>query len=245
MSSKRHTAREQGGPAGIERPRMAAPAGNMAAFGSDVVAETLRALDIPYIALNPGRELSRPARQPRQLPRQRAPQMLLCLHEESAVAIAHGYAKVTGRAMAAARAFQRRADARHHGDLQRLVRPHAGADARRDRPGRRGEAPAVDRLDPHRARPGRDHPQLHQVGRPAGLAGRRARVGAARLLDRRTPRRWARPTSISTPRCRRRKLAEPLPPIDAERFMPPVAERAGRSGRSRRRPSCSRPRRTS
>ena len=30
------------------------------------------------------------------------PQMLLCLHEESAVAIAHGYAKVTGKAMAAA-----------------------------------------------------------------------------------------------------------------------------------------------
>src|SRR5262249_55461070 len=30
------------------------------------------------------------------------PQILLCLHEESAVAIAHGYAKVTGRAMAAA-----------------------------------------------------------------------------------------------------------------------------------------------
>ena len=28
--------------------------------------------------------------------------MLLCLHEEHAVAIAHGYAKVTGRAMAAA-----------------------------------------------------------------------------------------------------------------------------------------------
>src|SRR5439155_25802767 len=30
------------------------------------------------------------------------PQILLCLHEESAVAIAHGYAKVTGKAMAAA-----------------------------------------------------------------------------------------------------------------------------------------------
>src|SRR5213079_2564349 len=30
------------------------------------------------------------------------PQMLLCLHEESAVAIAQGYAKVTGKAMAAA-----------------------------------------------------------------------------------------------------------------------------------------------
>jgi thiamine pyrophosphate-dependent acetolactate synthase large subunit-like protein len=30
------------------------------------------------------------------------PQMLLCLHEESAVAIAHGWAKVTGKAIAAA-----------------------------------------------------------------------------------------------------------------------------------------------
>ena len=30
------------------------------------------------------------------------PQMILCLHEEVAVAIAHGYAKVTGKAMAAA-----------------------------------------------------------------------------------------------------------------------------------------------
>ena len=31
----------------------------------------------------------------------RDPQMLVCLHEEHAVAIAHGYAKVTGRPMAA------------------------------------------------------------------------------------------------------------------------------------------------
>ena len=38
--------------AAIERP---VPSGaNAAGFGSDVVAETLRALDIPYIALNPG-----------------------------------------------------------------------------------------------------------------------------------------------------------------------------------------------
>ena len=38
--------------AGVERP---APSGaNAAAFGSDVVADALRALDVPYIALNPG-----------------------------------------------------------------------------------------------------------------------------------------------------------------------------------------------
>ena len=157
---------------------------NAPAFGSDVVAETLRALDIPYIALNPGASYRGLHDSLVNFLGNAQPQMLLCLHEEHAVAIAHGYAKVTGKAMAAARALQRRAVPRHHGDLQRLVRPHADADARRDRPGRRDEAPAVDRLDPHRARPGRDRPRLHQVGRPAGLAGRRARVAAARLVAR-------------------------------------------------------------
>ncbi len=54
--------------AGLERPT---PAGaNAPGFGSDVIADALRSLDIPYIALDPGRELSRPARQHRQLSRQ-------------------------------------------------------------------------------------------------------------------------------------------------------------------------------
>jgi thiamine pyrophosphate-dependent acetolactate synthase large subunit-like protein len=102
LSSKRHTAREQGGPAGIERPRMAAPAGNMAEFGSDVVAETLRALDVPYIAINPGASFRGLHDSLVNHLGNEHPQLLLCLHEEAAVAIAHGYAKVTGRAMAAA-----------------------------------------------------------------------------------------------------------------------------------------------
>jgi len=100
LSSKRHTAREQG-PAGIERPRMAGP-GNMAEFGSDVVAETLRALDVPYIALNPGASFRGLHDSLVNHLGNEHPQLLLCLHEEAAVAIAHGYAKVTGRAMAAA-----------------------------------------------------------------------------------------------------------------------------------------------
>ena len=152
------------------------------------------------------------------------PQMLLCLHEEAAVAIAHGYAKVTGKAMARGGAFQRRPVPRHHGDLQRLVRPHADADARRHRSGRCHEAPAVDRLDPHRRRPGRAHPQLHQVGRPAGLGRRRPRSRCCAPTGWRTPRRAARPTSTSTPRCRRASLPAPLPPIDAKRYMPPVVQ---------------------
>ena len=130
------------------------------------------------------RELPRPARQHRQLPRQRAA-------ADAAVPARGGSGRDRARLRQGHRqadggggALQRRPDARHDGDLQRLVRPHAGPDPRRHRPGRRHEAPSVDRLDPHRRRPGRDHPQLHQVGRPAGVGRRRARVGAARLLAR-------------------------------------------------------------
>jgi thiamine pyrophosphate-dependent acetolactate synthase large subunit-like protein len=84
----------------IERPVSAG--GNAAGFGSDVVAETLRALDIPYIALNPGASYRGLHDSLVNYLGNEMPQMLLCLHEESAIAIAHGYAKVTGRAMATA-----------------------------------------------------------------------------------------------------------------------------------------------
>lgn len=78
------------------------PAGvNAPAFGSDVVADTLRALDIPYVALNPGASYRGLHDSLVNYLGNERPQMLLCLHEESAVAIAQGYAKVTGRAMGA------------------------------------------------------------------------------------------------------------------------------------------------
>src|SRR5213594_2319329 len=84
----------------LERP---IPSGaNAPGFGSDVVAETLRALDIPYIALNPGASYRGLHDSIVNFLGNAKPQMLLCLHEEAAVAIAHGYAKVTGRSMAAA-----------------------------------------------------------------------------------------------------------------------------------------------
>jgi thiamine pyrophosphate-dependent acetolactate synthase large subunit-like protein len=75
---------------------------NAPAFGSDVVADTLRALEIPYIALNPGASYRGLHDSIVNFLGNETPQMLLCLHEESAVAIAHGYAKVTGTPMAAA-----------------------------------------------------------------------------------------------------------------------------------------------
>ncbi len=85
----------------LERPQKLTGA-NAPGFGSDVVAETLRALDIPYIALNPGASYRGLHDSIVNHLGNETPQMLLCLHEESAVAIAHGYAKVTGKAMAAA-----------------------------------------------------------------------------------------------------------------------------------------------
>jgi thiamine pyrophosphate-dependent acetolactate synthase large subunit-like protein len=93
-----HLADRSGTP--IERP-VPLPSGN-ALFGSDVVAETLRALRIPFIALNPGASYRGLHDSLVNHLGNMEPQMLLCLHEEHAVAIAHGYAKVTGEPMAAA-----------------------------------------------------------------------------------------------------------------------------------------------
>src|ERR1700683_2527195 len=86
--------------AGLERPT---PAGaNAPGFGSDVIAEALRSLDIPYIALTPGASYRGLHDSIVNYLGNSKPQMLLCLHEEAAVAIAHGYAKVTGKAMVTA-----------------------------------------------------------------------------------------------------------------------------------------------
>src|SRR4029078_6963030 len=86
--------------AALQRPAQAGV--NAPAFGGDVVADALRALDIPYIALTPGASYRGLHDRLVNYLGNSKPQILLCLHEEAAVAIAHGYAKVTGKAMAAA-----------------------------------------------------------------------------------------------------------------------------------------------
>ena len=90
-----------GSPTGA-RERPIGPLAPDARFGSDVAADTLRALDIAYIALNPGASFRGLHDSLVNRLGNERPTMLLCLHEEHAVAIAHGWAKVTGRAMAAA-----------------------------------------------------------------------------------------------------------------------------------------------
>ena len=68
-------------------------------WGSDAIAAMLRALDIPYLALNPGASYRGLHDSIVNYLGNERPQMLLCLHEEAAVAIAHGYAKASGRLM--------------------------------------------------------------------------------------------------------------------------------------------------
>ena len=70
-------------------------------WGSDAIAALLRAIDIPYLALNPGASYRGLHDSIVNYLGNTRPQMLLCLHEESAVAIAQGYAKVTERMMGA------------------------------------------------------------------------------------------------------------------------------------------------
>jgi thiamine pyrophosphate-dependent acetolactate synthase large subunit-like protein len=70
-------------------------------WGSDAIAAMLRSLEIPYLALNPGASYRGLHDSIVNYLGNTRPQMLLCLHEESAVAIAHGYAKVSDRMMGA------------------------------------------------------------------------------------------------------------------------------------------------
>jgi thiamine pyrophosphate-dependent acetolactate synthase large subunit-like protein len=71
-------------------------------FGSDIAADTLRDLEIPYITLTPGASFRGLHDSLVNHLGNERPSILLCLREDHAIGIAHGYAKVTGKALAAA-----------------------------------------------------------------------------------------------------------------------------------------------
>src|SRR6266481_1718665 len=78
----------------IEKPR--------AEWGSDVVVDLLKAFEIEYVAINPGASFRGLHDSLVNYGGNRAPEIVLTLHEEIAVALAHGYAKARGAPMAAA-----------------------------------------------------------------------------------------------------------------------------------------------
>jgi len=70
------------------------------AWGSDVAAEMLRRFGCPFISLNPGASFRGLHDSLVNHLGNETPGILLCLHEDHSVAIAHGYARVTGEPMA-------------------------------------------------------------------------------------------------------------------------------------------------
>jgi acetolactate synthase I/II/III large subunit len=68
-------------------------------YQSDVIVDLLQQYDFPYIAINPGASF-RGLHDSLINYGGNSPQMLVCQHEETAVQIAHGYARATGKPMA-------------------------------------------------------------------------------------------------------------------------------------------------
>src|SRR5687768_10928879 len=71
-------------------------------WGSDPIAAMLRELEIPYISLVPGATYRGLHDSIVNYLGNRMPQIVLSIHEENAIAVAHGYSKVTDRMIAAA-----------------------------------------------------------------------------------------------------------------------------------------------
>jgi thiamine pyrophosphate-dependent acetolactate synthase large subunit-like protein len=209
--------------ASVDRP---VPAGvNAAAFGSDVVADALRALDIPYIALNPGASYRGLHDSIVNYLGNEKPQMLLCLHEESAVAIAQGYAKVTGKAMAAAVhsnvGLMHATMAVFNAWCDRMPMVILGATGPVDATKRR---PWIDWIHTARDQGALIRHYTKWDDQPASPGAAREALLRANWIANTAPRG---PTYINLDaEMQEAKLPEPVAPIDAARFMPAVESAA-------------------
>ena len=205
--------------AAVERP---VPAGtNAAGFGSDVAAEALRALDVPYIALNPGASYRGLHDSLVNHLGNARPQMLLCLHEEHAVAIAHGYAKVTGRAMAAAVhsnvGLFHATMAIFNAWCDRIPVIVIGATGPVDAAKRR---PWIDWIHTARDQGAIVRGYVKWDDQPASPAATREALLRAGWIAQTAPRG---PVYVNLDAgLQEAPLDAPLPPIDATRFMPPA-----------------------
>ena len=109
--------------------------------GSDFMVDVLKTLNIEYLAANPGSTFESLHESLINYGNNQMPEFLTCCHEESAVAMAHGYAKIEGKPMMALIHGTVGLAARLHGDLQRLRRPRADLHDRRQ-PRRRAASAA-------------------------------------------------------------------------------------------------------
>ena len=209
--------------AAIDRP---VPSGtNTAGFGSDVIADALRALDIPYVALNPGASYRGLHDSLVNYLGNAQPQMLLCLHEEAAVAIAHGYAKVTGKAMAAAVhsnvGLMHATMAVFNAWCDRMPMVILGATGPVDAAKRR---PWIDWIHTSRDQGALVRGYTKWDDQPGSPVAAREAVLRANWIANTAP---CGPTYVNLDaEIQEMKLSEEVAPIDGKRFMPPVESAA-------------------
>jgi thiamine pyrophosphate-dependent acetolactate synthase large subunit-like protein len=209
--------------AAIERPNAAGA--NAPGFGSDVVADTLRALDIPFIAVTPGASYRGLHDSIVNYLGNTAPQMLLCLHEESAVAIAHGWAKVTGRAIAAAVhsnvGLQHATMAMFNAWCDRMPVVVLGATGPVDAMKRR---PWIDWIHTARDQGALIRGYTKWDDQPASPGAAREAILRGTWIANTAPQG---PIYINLDaEMQEAKLTEPLPPIEAARYAPAIATAA-------------------
>ena len=207
-----------------ERPR---PSDTNTLFGSDAVADVLRALDIAFIALNPGASYRGLHDSLVNHLGNVRPQLLMCLHENHAVALAHGYAKVTGRAMAVALhsnvGLMNGSMGIFNAWCDRMPILVIGATGPVDAAKRR---PWIDWIHTARDQGALVRHYVKWDDQPASPAAAREAIQRATWLANTTPKA---PVYINLDAgMQEEALAEPLPAVDPARFMP-----AARPGVSR------------
>jgi acetolactate synthase I/II/III large subunit len=67
--------------------------------GSDFMVDVIKSLKLDYLAANPGSSFRSLHESVVNYGNNQSPELITCLHEESSVAIAHGYAKASGKPM--------------------------------------------------------------------------------------------------------------------------------------------------
>jgi thiamine pyrophosphate-dependent acetolactate synthase large subunit-like protein len=209
--------------AAVERPT---PAGvNAPGFGSDVIADALRALDVPYIALTPGASYRGLHDSIVNYLGNTKPQMLLCLHEEAAVAIAHGYAKVTGKAMVTAVhsnvGLMHATMAMFNAWCDRMPVVVLGATGPVDAAKRR---PWIDWIHTARDQGALIREYTKWDDQPSSPAAAREAILRGSWIANTAP---CGPVYINfDAELQEAKVSEPLPPIDVARYMPAVTTAA-------------------
>lgn len=195
-------------------------------YGSDAIAEMMRRLDIPYVALNPGSSFRGLHDSLVNHLGNRAPQMLLCLHEEHAVAIAHGYAKVTERPLGvilhANVGLMHGAMALYNAWCDRVPMLVFGATGPVDAAKRR---PWIDWLHTSRDQASIVRPYVKWDDQPASLAASLQSMMRARLLTSTAP---MAPTYVCFDVSVQEQSLETMPTLpDAERHALPQFARPG------------------